>query len=217
MKRGFTLPELLVVIGVLSIIGALTLTIFVRSLRANNKTQILLAIKQNGQIAMDLMDKSIRDADNIVCVENNSLTEITRSTLVLEKKGSFTRYRIISFTSVPDVANGYLIKDNPSPDGDNEIVPVPPPAGAVGYTTAFSDRVCAPNDVIRPDYKPAFLTDTNPNTGQSVKSGAFTLKEQSGFKDFIVIDFTLGSGESAPPAIAGEITPVNFHTSVDLR
>ena len=59
---GFTLPELLVVIAVLSLLGILSLTIFIRSLRANNKSQILLTIKQNGQTAMNTMSKAVRDS-----------------------------------------------------------------------------------------------------------------------------------------------------------
>src|SRR5687767_3480485 len=86
-NRGFTLVELLVVIGVLSIFGVLILNIFTRTLRGSNKSQILSVMKQNGQLSLEIIDKTVRGSDRVICTTSN--------TLVVVKNGSYTRFRFL--------------------------------------------------------------------------------------------------------------------------
>lgn len=108
MKKGFTLVEILVVVGVLTLMGAIFVEIFFRSIRGGNQAQLLGVIKQNGQHAMEIMDKNIRLADNVVCI-GSSGGGFDNDTLVIDKEGVYTRFRF-----VPQVGlkNGYIFQDN---------------------------------------------------------------------------------------------------------
>lgn len=197
IKKGFTLIELLVVIAILSIAGALILTIFTSSLRGSNKSQIVSSIKQNGQSVLETMDKAIRDSDNIVCA--NSLTP-PGPTLVIVKDGVFTRYRFI----VPaDSANGFIQQDNP-------LQPAPPASGA--DIKFFTENVCSD-----PMQGAKILTDINPASGVSLINPTISTNKLSGFKDSVTIQFTLKPGIGASAAVAGQIDPVTFKTTIQLR
>src|SRR3989338_7593499 len=113
MKKGFTLVEMLVVIAILSVVGILILTIFTRTLKGTNKSQIISSIKQNGQSVLETMTSSVRGADNVVCPfvippETTALSE----TLLMVSKGIYNRYR---FNPEPEngSSNGYINQDNP--------------------------------------------------------------------------------------------------------
>ena len=185
--------EILVVIAVVSIVGVIITTIFIRSLRGSNKAQIISQIKQNGQIVLENMDETIRNADHLVCVSNNP-----DNTLVVEKAGLYTRFRI----DPQGTTNGSIQQDNPIPtavESDPKL---------------FIDRVCNPQDPMPPE---GSLTDTGLQSGIKVMSGSFTRNRQAGFKDAVRINFIFGPGVGAPKAVAGQINPVTFETTVQLR
>ncbi len=64
---------------------------------------------------------------------------------------------------------------------------------------------------------PVILTDTKSQTGISVESGLFTRDRSAGFKDQVTIKFIVKPGVQAPAAVAGQIDPVTFQTTVELR
>lgn len=196
--NAFTLVEILVVVAVLSVVGILVLTIFTRTLKGTNKTQILGAIKQNGQSVLETMTSTIRDSDNIVCP-----TSAPSSTLVVVTKGIYTRYRFI----VPGANNGLIQQDNPTKQTD-------PATNKEETDPAFVIRICSPED---PMPQPIVLTDTNSQSGVSLTSGSFSLNKQAGFKDNVKITFVLSPGVGALPALISEIGPVTFETTIALR
>ncbi len=201
ISNAFTLVEILVVISVLSIVGVIILTIFTRTLKGNNKAQILSAIKQNGQAVLENMDKTIRGADNIVCIS------LSKDTIVVVQGGVYTRYRFIAPIK-PDTANGLIQQANPVQ------------INASGDFKLFKDNVCA--DPMGTDTPGGnlinTLTDTNLQSGVSVENGSFENKNPlAGFKDAVAIKFQLTPGLKAPPAVAGQIDAVNFETTVQLR
>lgn len=204
--RGFTLAEMLVVIAIVAIVGTILVTIFNNTLLGSNKSQILSAIKQNGQSVLENMDKTIRNADNLVCV-----SESPNNTIVVVQKGVYTRYRIVlpagtTGTAPPSCIggekNGCIVWDNPIPQV-TETTPLP-----------FINRVCNPTD---PMLLAQILTDTNPQSGVLLESGSFTLSKLAGFKDAVTIEFRLKPAARAPYAIAGQIDPVEFKTTIGLR
>lgn len=199
MKKGFTLVELLVVMAVLSIFGILILTIFTNSLRGGNKSQIIGVIKQNGQAVLETMDKTVRNSDNVVCP-----MPAATDTLIVVKNGIYIRYR---FIDPAPPANGFIQQDNPV----KEIDPV---TGEEYADPAFINKVCAPVD---PMLNPVILTDTNSQTGISVANGLFTRDRSAGFMDQVTIKFDIGPGVGAPQAVAGQIDPVTFQTTISLR
>lgn len=198
-NKGFTLVEILVVISVLSVVGVIILTIFTRTLKGNNKAQILSAIKQNGQAVLENMDKTIRGADNLVCISTG------KDTIVIVQGGVYTRYRFVA--PIPDTANGLIQQSNP----------VQPASGNNSDIKLFKDKVCTdPMETDSPIVQ--VLTDTGLQSGVSVENGSFDNKNpSSGFKDTITINFQLAHALKAPPAVAGQIDPVTFQTTIQLR
>lgn len=95
--KGFTLVEILVAIAIVAMVGMILALIFINTLRGSNKSQILSVIKQNGQAAMDTLDKTIRNADNVACISASG------DTLAVVKNGIYTRFRF---------KNDYIEKEN---------------------------------------------------------------------------------------------------------
>lgn len=205
-EKGLTLVEILVVISLLSVVGVLILTIFTRTLRGGNKTEIISAIKQNGQSVLETMDKTVRDSDNVVCpaiIPPN--TNATSDNLVVVNNGIYIRYRFVNLSSTS--VNGLIQQDNPA----KEIIPE---TGKEETDSALVNRICPSTD---PLVQPVTLTDTNLQTGISVMSGSFTRDQSAGYKDQVTIKFSLKPALNATQAVAGQIDPVSFQTTIQLR
>ena len=198
IKKGFTLVEILVVIAILSVLGVLILTIFTRTLRGSNKSQIIGKIKQNGQSVLEQMDKTVRNSDKVVCVIS--------SNLVVVKNGIYTRYRFIPPTSS---ANGLIQQDNPA---KQNVQDSNPPSEETD--SEFKNRVCTIDDSMS---EALIITDTNLQTGVSVENGLFTRDSPAGFLDQVTISFVLKPAVNASQAVAGQIDPVSFQTTIQLR
>lgn len=187
-NRGFTLAEMLVVVAGIALIGMIITEVFYRSVRASNRATIQGTIKQNGLSTLEIMDKIIRGSDDILCPVS------TGNTIVIRKDGIYSRYR---FKIEAGVNNGSVIMDNPVPALADLNLP---------------DSVCA--DIMS---TVSTLTDTNPKTGVSVITGQFTRNNSSGFKDTVTINFSLKPAVNTPAAIASQISPVDFNTTIELR
>lgn len=205
---AFTLVEILVVIGLIAIMGVVITEVFFRSLRGSNKAQMLSIIKQNGQTALDKMDKSIRNADNVICPPILSgPTSPPSIGLVIVKAGKYTRYRFVEPTTT--TVNGSIKQDTPT---KQNFPGSSPPREETD--SEFINRVCNISD---PMAQEDTITDDNTRTGVSVVDGSFRRNRQRGFKDIVSISFTLKPGVEAQGAIARGIDPVSFTTTVELR
>lgn len=220
-QKGLTLVELLVVMAVLAVVGIFILNIFTSTLRGTNKTQVLGVIKQNGQAVLETMDKTIRNSDNVVCPFFLSPTDntVSSSTLVTVKDGIYTRYRFIPPNNLSPAigncgttgleVNGCFMQDNPE---KRDIGPSP---SRQETEPEFVNRICNVGSSMLSNA--VFLTDTNTQTGVSVENGLFIRDRSSGFKDQVTIKFNLKPGEDAPASIRGQIDPVTFQTTINLR
>jgi len=199
------LAELLVVVGVVAVMGLIITEVFSRSLKGGNKSQTIASIKQNGQASVELMDKTLRGADQVICPVKVGDGLQTSDTLVVVKDGKYSRFRcqIASGT-----ASGQIKQDSPTiqPNQDQN---------------SFLTNVCdvAYDD---PGSSAQAITDTNTKSGVSVSDSSgnctiFTRNKKSGFKDTVTIKFNLSPGVSAPSAIAGQIDAVKFTTTIGLR
>lgn len=212
-EKGFTIAEILVVIAIVAIVGTIMVAIFTSTLRGSNKSQIFSVIKQNGQAVLEEMDRTIRGSDNVICVSS-----IVPNTVVVEKNGIYTRYRIARATDTIETApisclnasgtqsNGCIAWDNPTKQRDQNNV--------LETDTLFIYRICEPTSTMS---SANILTDTNTSSGVAVQNGLFSRDKQIGFKDVVSIEFSLGPGIAANSAIAGQIDPVLFQTTIQLR
>ncbi len=73
-KRGFTLVEILVAISVMAIIMVMGSNMFFTILKGATKTRVLTEVKQNGNYAVSVMQRMIRNAKR---VENQGSNHIT--------------------------------------------------------------------------------------------------------------------------------------------
>jgi prepilin-type N-terminal cleavage/methylation domain-containing protein len=79
--RGFTLIEILIVIGLLSVIGTISVAVITVTLRGAKKTDLLNFANQNGDAALSQMVKNIRYAQTLntpaTCVPTTTVSSIT--------------------------------------------------------------------------------------------------------------------------------------------
>lgn len=108
-KRGFTLIEIVVVLGIMSIVGLFLTQIFFSTIRGSSKSQITSVIKQNGQAALEAMDKTIRGADRVVevCPSGNGM-------VIYKSKSETTLYTRFVYQPATATENGYIYQDNAS-------------------------------------------------------------------------------------------------------
>ena len=83
--KGFTLVELLTVIGVLSVIGTIAVSVITVTLRTTKKTDLIETARQNSDTALTQMVKNIRYAGDLIyplsCVPRTTTSYITISAL----------------------------------------------------------------------------------------------------------------------------------------
>src|SRR4030042_5951727 len=76
LKKGFTLLEFLVVLGILSITVGSTLLFLTSVLRGSNQANVTAEVKQNGQIVLNSLEKQIRNAIDAEQVGDPALNTI---------------------------------------------------------------------------------------------------------------------------------------------
>lgn len=65
MKKGYTLIEFLVVLGILAVAIGSSLVFLTTVLRGTGEANISAEVKQNGQAVLDTLDSQIRNATNV--------------------------------------------------------------------------------------------------------------------------------------------------------
>ena len=77
-KNGFTLIEIIVVVGILGIIAVIGSGAFFSILRGSTKTKTLQMVRQNGDYAISVMERMIRNARVLISPTTDStVTSIT--------------------------------------------------------------------------------------------------------------------------------------------
>lgn len=193
-QAGFSLIEALIVIGILAILGLILTTLLSRTIKGGNKTQVISTIKQNGQTALNIIDTTIRGADQVICIDQY---QNPSDTIVILKKDIFTRIRFYPTSSTQTSpcfsVNGCIASDHPQ--------------------VASPDELQGVNNICTQDQSNStILTDTNQSSGVSVKSGGFARNLSPGSKDIVKIDFILSPANQAEPG-----NQVDFSTTVELR
>ncbi len=193
-QRGFTLIELLVVITVLAIMGTILTEVFVRTLRANTKSKVLAAVKQNGQVALETMDKTIRNSLKVECPINNGYSN-TLVLLTLDETTNLQKYVRFVYNPNPS-GNGYITQDT-SYDPSTSSCAAGAPLGAQSVTS---------NKNLQSDVS---VISSDP--------GIFYKDSLGSYNDQVSVHFKVGPAKEVPTAATGLIDPVDFKTSVTLR
>ena len=98
-RRGFTLVELLVVIGILAIAVGSSLLFLTSVIKGTNQANVTAEVKQTGQSVLDSLERQIRNAVDAQVLGTNYL-KIVRS-------GQYPLY-IQCFSSIANTKNGWI-------------------------------------------------------------------------------------------------------------
>ena len=72
-QRGFTLVELLVVVGLMALLAGVGADLFIHSLKAYHKSQIINRLEQNGNYAMSIIANHARNAKEVTVDDPHEL------------------------------------------------------------------------------------------------------------------------------------------------
>ena len=191
---GFSMIEVLIAISIVAVIGIFTTTILTRTYRAGNQGASLSRLKQNGELAMDIMVDAIRNSEGVVCYGGTAIrkTEIVIRTL----EGKYTKFIFVDpgLAGNTVTSNGYIAKqENLSPSS---------------YATFCTTAIASP--------APVPITNSNNNSGVSISGGSFQkLTPQSTSKDSVMISFTVN--RSLSQGATTETDVALMQTSVQVR
>lgn len=109
MKRGFTLLELLMVVGMLGLIMVAITQLLASVLSGSGKSSAVQAVKENGQFALSTLEKTVRRAKSITTCSGGTVTVVVPEisgdvTYTFGWVGSPT-YRLTRTTTPPGTAS----------------------------------------------------------------------------------------------------------------
>src|SRR4030042_6826880 len=75
-QGGFTLIEILVVVGLLAIMAGIGSNMFFTTLRSSGKSKILTTVKQNGDYTLATIERLITDSEKVITNSDGSLCAV---------------------------------------------------------------------------------------------------------------------------------------------
>lgn len=105
MKRGFTLIELLVAMAIISGLGIMIAQAFFTTTRSNTKVERLTDVKQNGDYALSIMERMIRNARTLTASCTPAGTQATESIAIASSDGYTTTFQCLLDGSVTRIAS----------------------------------------------------------------------------------------------------------------
>jgi len=91
MKQGFTIIEFIVYIAVLAILGGAVSTLFLWTLKAHTKAQVLQETTFSAQLAMDRVMHEVREAESLY-LPTTTATQVSLETIASAPLGETTGY-----------------------------------------------------------------------------------------------------------------------------
>lgn len=82
LGAGFTLIEMLIVMMVFGIVAAALVGIFLRSIKAGSKADAIAEVKENGDFALGVMERVLRNAESVGCGGSSISYVIASQTLI---------------------------------------------------------------------------------------------------------------------------------------
>ena len=207
-EKGFTLVELIVVVGIMGILGVIFTNTLIQSLRGQSKVKVINEVKQNGQVILDRLSSDIRQAEKIVCrgknTDNKSNSpENAYDTIVVVRSGTYSRFRLITPTSI---TNGFIERSDfgaeniTSPNAEVLLCSTP---GSIGSTYILSNLDSISGVAINYDgVNPVFVWESSP-----------------GYSDVVTIKFRAFQGVKAGSLFESSVSEegVSFATTIQVR
>ncbi len=106
-KRGFTLVELLVGLGLLALTTGSALLFLTSVFRGSNQAAVITEVKQNGQSVLDSLERQIRDASDARQMQGAELPLGAVNGAVLTLPGVNRTLYAVCFATTP-AANGWI-------------------------------------------------------------------------------------------------------------
>jgi prepilin-type N-terminal cleavage/methylation domain-containing protein len=107
IKKGFTLIEFLVVLGILVVTVGSTLLFLTSVLRGSNKATVETEVKQNGQTVLNQLEKQIRNA--IDAQDKDDFSALGPNTIKLFRQDDIPLYvKCLPYTNPPNAVNGSI-------------------------------------------------------------------------------------------------------------
>lgn len=104
-KNGFTLIELLVAVAIIAGLGIVLAQAFFTTTRSNTKVERLTDVKQNGEYALAVMERLIRNARSLTASCTSGGTQATPSVAIVSPDGFTTTFQCALDGSVTRVAS----------------------------------------------------------------------------------------------------------------
>lgn len=211
-KRGFTLVELLVVVSIMSILGLIFTNTLVQSLRGQNKVKVINQVKQNGQVVMDKLSNSLRQAEKVICT-GASVAGSPLDTVIIYKNGTYSRFRFHppnSTSCTGSTPSNGCIKQN-----DFALSDIPNGVLEQNLCTRTQSEGLATNVFI--------VTDTDTVNGVSLRFNGqnpiFKENPSPGFNNTITVNFTVSPGVKAGQAFESQVEAAGivFTTTVQTK
>lgn len=194
---GFSLIEVVITLSVLAVVGYFISSILSVGFRENNKSSLIVNAKQNGEVALNFLDQTIRNSEKVICPAQSTISPINRIT-IQTKKGKIIRFKQVS----PVNANSFIQEDFPALPSGSDI-----------------SLICTKLDSV-PNASPISVTDQNPSSGVTVSNLNFSVVKTSGYNDIVTIAFDMSPAISTPESlkyIVGSAGTIHFSTLVELR
>lgn len=188
-NKGFSLVEVIVSITIIGIVGVILTTILNRTFQANDKSQLIGVIRQNGSLALNIMQEVIRTSEKVVCPSTQG------SVIVVQKRdGSYVRFRLKTGNSTE---NDAIVEDIPILSDPNN-------------TTDLC--ITTPNNE-------SYITNKDPNYGVQAESLNFTFISGADTNKGVTVSFALKQAKNAPSNFSNQVGGgvENFQTTVFIR
>jgi len=191
-RRGYTLIEFVVVLGLLVLAIGSTLAFLTNSLRSSNQANVTSEVKQNGQIVLDSLERQIRNANSASQI--SLLPSGASSGVNLSITGGKAIY-IACFTTT-GTTNGWIGIASVSSGTDTSIL-----GNYRAVTNTDTISGVDVSDTVSPPGCNLSVTSATPGTANP---------------DVVLISFTLNQGISAPSRQDFKAN-ARFQTTISLR
>ncbi|MBI5614323.1 type II secretion system protein [Candidatus Gottesmanbacteria bacterium] len=107
-KNGFTLLEILIALGVISLLGVVIVQVFFTTTRSNTKTELVKDVKQQADYAIGTMARSIQNARLVVSSDGTSCSSagtVTPAIIITAPDSSQTTYGCVTDSLVQRIAS----------------------------------------------------------------------------------------------------------------